>query len=70
MMDNPANPSRESKIVEVETACGSRVLLTPNTPKTLYRDETIYFCLPDCLESYQKDPLNSCMAARIFMDRG
>lgn len=65
-----ADSRHGSKPVEVETACGSRVLLTPKTPWTVYHDEIIYFCMPDCLENYEKDPLNSCLATRIFMDRG
>ena len=69
-MATPADTGDEYKPIEVETACGSRVLLTPNTPWTIYREEQIYFCMPDCLENYVKDPLNSCLAGRIFMDRG
>jgi hypothetical protein len=69
-MEKPALTRHSSRPIEVDTACGSRVLLTPNTPWTLYRDEKIYFCMPDCLENYENDPLNSCLASRILMDRG
>ena len=54
---------------EVDTACGSRVLLTPDLPSVIYRDEVVYFCSQDCKENYEQDPLNSCLAGRIFLDR-
>jgi YHS domain-containing protein len=68
-MGDLANTNESSKKIEVETACGARLLLTVNTPRAIYRDKTIYFCMPDCKETYQNDPLNSCMAGRILMDR-
>jgi len=51
------------------TACGSNIVITSKTPFIHYRDETIYFCQQDCLDLYKKDPLNSCMAARLLANR-
>jgi hypothetical protein len=65
-----ANPlPRNERPKEVETACGSRVLLNSNTPWVVYRDEVVYFCMPECKLTYEKDPLNSCMAGRILASR-
>lgn len=69
MMDGSTTAHENQQPVEVETACGSRMLLTPRTPRATYRDETIYFCMPDCKETFEKEPLNSCLAGRILMDR-
>jgi len=52
-----------------ETACGGRIELTPQTPYVLWREKIMYFCNADCKELYEKDPLNSCMAARLLVGR-
>ena len=52
-----------------ETACGARVMITPDTPSIHYRDEIVYFCGLDCKQLYDEDPLNSCMAARLLSGR-
>jgi hypothetical protein len=52
-----------------ETACGARVIITPDTPSIYYRDEIVYFCGWDCKQLYDEDPLNSCMSARLLSGR-
>jgi YHS domain-containing protein len=49
-----------------ETACGARINLTPTTPFIHYHDQVVYFCGQDCLQLYEEDPMNSCMAARLL----
>jgi hypothetical protein len=68
-MAESADQPQAEKLPEVLTACGSYVLLTANTPRSRYRDELVYFCLPECVKTYEKDPLNSCLAGRILMER-
>ena len=52
--------------IQADTACGARVMITPHTPFIHFRDEVVYFCSEDCKQLYDEDPLNSCMADRLF----
>jgi hypothetical protein len=67
---SPAQPSTTSNEgMDGETACGARILITPETPYIHYRDELVFFCGQDCKQLYEDDPLNSCMAARLISGR-
>lgn len=69
MKPEPAPSDSQPKPAQpriVETTCGGTMILTENTPRAMYRDEEVYFCLPECLETYLKDPAISCLAARYL----
>jgi YHS domain-containing protein len=63
----PSTSSGEG--IQGETACGARIVITPDTPYIHYRDEILYFCGQDCKQMYDENPLNSCMAARLLASK-
>jgi YHS domain-containing protein len=49
----------------VQTACGSMVEYTGNTPCINFRGERIYFCLAICKADFENNPSASCLAPRL-----
>jgi YHS domain-containing protein len=68
MKNNQPSISSDTEL-QGESACGARIMITPNTPYIRYRDQIVYFCGQDCKELYDTDPLSSCMAARLLSGR-
>ncbi len=62
------SPAQDDALVPgyVETACGGRIKITPDTPHILYGDKIVYFCGWDCKQLYDEHPLSSCMAASLL----
>lgn len=59
-------PSKDS---HGHTACGSIILITPDTPFVNYHDEVLFFCAEEYKQRYESDPTSSCMAARFLSGR-
>jgi hypothetical protein len=53
----------------VKTACGGVMQYSADIPCILYQGEAVYFCLPVCKEDFERDPLSSCLAARILASK-
>lgn len=65
MNTSETNPLEQSR-VEVETACGDKTVLNPDTPQAMFNGRPIYFCLVECKTSFEDDPFNSCLADDIL----
>jgi hypothetical protein len=46
----------------VETACHWQVRYSPDLPSLRLTEGLVYFCLPACVDSYQKNPHCSCLS--------
>jgi YHS domain-containing protein len=65
-MSSIQTSNTSGELIFGETACGARIMITPDTPYINYRDGVVYFCAQDCKLLYDEDPLSSCMAARLL----
>lgn len=65
MNDGEVEPFAISGI-PITTACGGTTTLTRATPSTQYKGQTYFFCMQSCKELYEKEPLNSCLAAKLL----
>jgi YHS domain-containing protein len=54
-------PERAATGSVVGTACGGLLRLEQDTPHSIFRGQRIYFCLPSCKESFDRDPTTSCL---------
>jgi len=49
----------------VRTACKGITLYAPGIPCAEYRDQAVYFCLPECKRDFELNPVSSCLASRL-----
>ena len=52
----------------VRTACSGHLLREESTPSIVFHRRRIYFCLPDCLESFKQNPRKSCLAGDPLLE--
>jgi YHS domain-containing protein len=45
----------------VQTACGSMIIYTANTPCVQLQGENVYFCHAVCKCEFERDPRQSCV---------
>ena len=50
--------------IQVNKACGWAILFEKDTPRAVHGGKWIFFCLPACRESFEKDPQTSCLACQ------
>lgn len=55
----PDQPAQDK--IEIETACGGKVMLSDDTTCSSYQGSPVYFCLAECKVKFEADPLNSCL---------
>ena len=42
--------------------------LEEDTPHTVFRGHRIYFCLPECLTTFDQNPSTSCLAGDPLLE--
>lgn len=52
----------------VKTACKGVMQLEEDTPHTVFRGHRIYFCLPECLTTFDQNPSTSCLAGDPLLE--
>ncbi len=67
-MENAASPALPPAGSMVKTACKGVMLLEEDTPQTVFRDQRVYFCLPECLATFNQNPSTSCMAGDPLLE--
>jgi hypothetical protein len=46
----------------IRSACGGQMNFELDTPKSLFKERWIYFCLSSCREDFEKDSTSSCLS--------
>jgi YHS domain-containing protein len=53
----------------ITTACGCQLNFSSDTTFGMYQDRWVYFCLPICKQDFDQDPLSSCLALQLAMEK-
>lgn len=56
-----AGPGLPAEGEKVTTACGGAIEFTADTPRTLFQNRWLFFCLPDCRARFERNPADSCL---------
>lgn len=67
-MDAASLPPLPPSGSPIQTACRGHMLLEQNTPQTIFKGRRIYFCLSECLESFNQNPITSCLAGDPLLE--
>jgi hypothetical protein len=55
---------------EVRTACGGLAKFAPDSPRILYNERWVFFCLPVCQQEFKQNPATSCYGPQIVSEEG